>query len=176
MNNSGPVFTQQEFERILTRRDGLTHILLSDVENITKSLQTDFNDIIKVRSIGKSWEGKDINVIELDAIKVLTNPPVQAPPVPINQNKSAAQVNQIENPLIIEPKTMFGDSLLLAQTNNQTDFEGEFIAVPAKPPTNPSIVVTGAHHARELITIQMVMYSLLKLIQEGIVHKNPDTL
>ena len=59
-------------------------------------------------------------------MKVL-NPP---PAVPIVQNKSVAQVSNnneagenahgksIEEPLIVEPKTMFGDSLLLAQINN----------------------------------------------------------
>jgi murein tripeptide amidase MpaA len=33
----------------------------------------------------------------------------------------------------------------------------------------PAIFLTGAHHARELITVQMTLYSALKLIHQALV-------
>lgn len=35
----------------------------------------------------------------------------------------------------------------------------------------PAIMLTGAHHSRELVSIQMPLYSLLRLLHGGIVHK-----
>jgi len=40
----------------------------------------------------------------------------------------------------------------------------------------PAILVTSATHSRELITIQMGFYSLLKMLHEGIVWKKPHYL
>jgi len=37
----------------------------------------------------------------------------------------------------------------------------------------PAIMLTGAHHAREMISIQMPLYSVLKLLHGGIVHGDP---
>lgn len=48
LSKYGNDFTQEEFNKIFTRKDGFNHILLSDVEKITKSLETDFADVIKV--------------------------------------------------------------------------------------------------------------------------------
>lgn len=53
-------------ESLIVRKDGLNHLLLSDVNNLLMSIQHDFKDITKVYSIGKSFEGRDINVIEID--------------------------------------------------------------------------------------------------------------
>jgi hypothetical protein len=46
--------TADEFNRFLIRRD-LNHLLLSDVQAITKSLETDFPEVIKVYSIGQTY-------------------------------------------------------------------------------------------------------------------------
>lgn len=50
---------------IIQRTDGLNHLLLSDVNALMQSIAHDFPDIAKTYSIGKSFEGRDINVIEL---------------------------------------------------------------------------------------------------------------
>jgi hypothetical protein len=62
--------TLEEFNRIFIRRD-LNHLLLSDVGSITNSIQKDFPEIIKVYSIGQTYQERPINVIELDAKKWL---------------------------------------------------------------------------------------------------------
>lgn len=51
---------------LIVRNDGLNHLLLTDVNNLLKSIQHDFQDITRVYSIGKSFEDRDINVIEID--------------------------------------------------------------------------------------------------------------
>jgi len=37
----------------------------------------------------------------------------------------------------------------------------------------PAIMMTGQHHAREIVTNQMVLFALLKMIHGGIVHNEP---
>lgn len=34
----------------------------------------------------------------------------------------------------------------------------------------PAILLTGAHHSRELVSIQMPLYSVLKLLHGGVIH------
>jgi len=53
-------------EELISRKDGLNHLLLSDVNNLLMSIQHDFPDFAKVYSIGSSFEGRDINAIELN--------------------------------------------------------------------------------------------------------------
>jgi hypothetical protein len=62
--------TVDEFSRFLIRKD-LSHLLLSDVDAITKSIEQDFPDVVKVYSIGETYQKRPINVIELDAKKWL---------------------------------------------------------------------------------------------------------
>ena len=47
--------------------------MLTDVNKIVKSLQQDFPDILKVYSMGDSFENRPINVVELDAKNFLLN-------------------------------------------------------------------------------------------------------
>lgn len=49
---------------VMTRKDGLNHLLLSDVNLLMKSIAHDFPDFASTYSIGKSFENRDINVIE----------------------------------------------------------------------------------------------------------------
>ena len=65
------------------------------------------------------------------------------------------------------------------QTSDVT-LDSEFTSASADAPvkaiqskSKPSILVTGAHHARELITIQHSLYTALKMIHGGAVHKDP---
>jgi carboxypeptidase T len=50
---------------LISRKDGLNHLLLSDVNALMQSIAHDFPEIAKTYSIGKSFEGRDINVIEM---------------------------------------------------------------------------------------------------------------
>lgn len=50
----------------ISRSDGLNHLLLSDSDNLMKSIAHDFPDAVKVYSIGKSHDGRDMNVLEID--------------------------------------------------------------------------------------------------------------
>ena len=66
--------TVEDFsENIIKRDDGLSHMLLSDVNNLMLSIVHDFPEIAKSYSIGKSYEGRDINVIELTAKTTVTS-------------------------------------------------------------------------------------------------------
>ena len=40
----------------------------------------------------------------------------------------------------------------------------------------PAILITGAHHPRELITIQQTLYLAMKLLQGGVVNKDPEIM
>ena len=43
------------YENFITRKDGLNHLLLSDVNTLMERMQKDFPDIVKLNSIGKSF-------------------------------------------------------------------------------------------------------------------------
>ena len=38
-----------------------------DIESMMDKMAAEFPDMIKISSIGKTWEGRDIRVLELDA-------------------------------------------------------------------------------------------------------------
>ena len=50
----------------LSRSDGLNHLLLSDSDNLMKSIAHDFPDAVKVYSIGQTHDGREMNVLEID--------------------------------------------------------------------------------------------------------------
>jgi len=52
--------TEEIVETFLTRKDGLNHLLLSDVQNLLSKLAAEFSDVLQVSSIGQSLEGRDI--------------------------------------------------------------------------------------------------------------------
>ena len=47
-------FNSDLFQQLLTRKE-LSHLLLSDVENLMKQMESEFPDIISLGSIGKTW-------------------------------------------------------------------------------------------------------------------------
>lgn len=49
----------------------LYHLLLTDSDNLMRSIEHDFPELAKVQTIGKSIQGRDINLIELN----LDSPP-----------------------------------------------------------------------------------------------------
>lgn len=77
-------------------------------------LALEYGSIVSVKSIGKSWEGRDINLITIDAADYLKS-----------QRNSLTQIDQKSKSL----DEKLSDS------------------------GRPAIFWTGAHHARELITI-----------------------
>jgi len=44
--------TQEQFDKLFIRKDGLNHILLSDVNKILDNLALEFPDVLTVQSIG----------------------------------------------------------------------------------------------------------------------------
>ena len=60
-------FTSYQFDKLLVKQDGFNHILLSDANSLMQQIKEEFPDIVKIESIGKSWEGRDINMLEIDA-------------------------------------------------------------------------------------------------------------
>ena len=55
---------------MLTRKE-ISHLFLSDIYTMVDQLQREFPEIINVKSIGKSWQSRDIMMIELDARDVM---------------------------------------------------------------------------------------------------------
>jgi len=44
------------------------------------------------------------------------------------------------------------------------------------PSSRPAILMTAATHSRELITIQMVMFTALNLLHKGLILKDPKAI
>lgn len=59
---------ENEFvQKVLSRKDGLNHLLLSDVNALMMKMQAEFPQYVKVSSIGQSYEGREINMLEITA-------------------------------------------------------------------------------------------------------------
>lgn len=56
-------------QKLMSRSDGLLHLLYSDASRLLTSIANDFPEIAKVQSIGQSNEGRDILVLELSMEK-----------------------------------------------------------------------------------------------------------
>lgn len=54
-------------ENLLSRKDGLNHLLLSDQTTLMNQMAKEFPDYAQVESIGKSYEGRDINLLSITA-------------------------------------------------------------------------------------------------------------
>lgn len=61
------------YEKLLTRPEGKdgqrgqTCLLYSDIQRMIQSIQAEFPEVIQLSSIGKSFQGRDIKLITLDA-------------------------------------------------------------------------------------------------------------
>ena len=53
--SESPTFTEDMFKKLLLR-DGLNHLLLPEIDDLTYSLARDFPDLVTIKSIGKTWE------------------------------------------------------------------------------------------------------------------------
>jgi hypothetical protein len=123
----------QMIEKVLSRKDGLNHLLLTDTNKLMQKIADEYPQYAKMTSIGKSFEGRDINMLEITA-------PESA------SDKAATQ------------------SLSLAP------IEGEQPA--QKSSKKPAIFMTGATHARELISTSINMFKAVQLIQQGVINKD----
>ena len=110
---------------LISPRAGVNHLLYDEVMKLMLELKSSFPNIIKLESLGKSWENRDIWMLKLDAHRFL--------------ERNGLAVN----------------------TQNAKD--------------RKAILLTGAHHARELVSVQMVLYSILDLLH-GLVHLDPEKL
>jgi hypothetical protein len=106
------------------------------------SIQHDFPDIARVYSIGKSFEDRDINVIEIDTSFGKERPKSMA-----NLQQDSSDMPAVEN---------------LVQLNQKD-------AAPSKH----AILITGATHAREMISTSMNVFEILQLLQKGVVKPDP---
>jgi hypothetical protein len=54
-------------EKVLSRKDGLNHLLLTDTNKLMQKITDEYPKYAKMTSIGKSFEGRDINMLEITA-------------------------------------------------------------------------------------------------------------
>ena len=72
-------FDQAMYEKLLTRPNGkdgqraLPVLLYSDIQRLIQSMQSEFPEIIKLSSIGKTYQGRDITLVTLDAREHIVN-------------------------------------------------------------------------------------------------------
>ncbi len=62
---SSPEFGMPLFEKLLTRVDS-DHIFLPDVENLVESIRQDFPGVVKLSSIGQTWENRSMTLVQVD--------------------------------------------------------------------------------------------------------------
>lgn len=62
-----PEFGQPIFDALLQKDGELAHLLYSDIVALEQRIAMDFQDVVSIQSIGTSWQGRDINVLTLDA-------------------------------------------------------------------------------------------------------------
>lgn len=58
-------FSQDMFKELLTRPD-IPHIFLSEANKLISGLQSEFKEVVKVHSIGSTWENRPMQMITLD--------------------------------------------------------------------------------------------------------------
>jgi tRNA/tmRNA/rRNA uracil-C5-methylase (TrmA/RlmC/RlmD family) len=136
---------------------------LTDVNLLLASIANDFPDIAKTYSIGQSFEGRDINVIEISGNG--KNSSVSEPSVKVEApNKSEAKATKgksLAQEAYDEEATTNTDELVqLGETGESQE-------------SKPEILMTGATHARELISTSLNVYEMLKLLKHGAVEKDP---
>ena len=102
---------------LISKRPGVHHLLYDEVIDLMQQLANNFPEILTLESVGKTFDNRDIWMMNIDGTKMLGN----------------------TNP---DPK---------------------------------AILMVGAHHARELVSVQMPLYSVLDLMQ-GWVNKDAERM
>ena len=121
-----PEFDDHLIDKILfSPRPTVHHLLYDEVVELMNAIASDFPEIVEpLESIGKSYQGRDMNMIKIDAGKHL-------------------------------------ESILGPSTQSKED--------------RKAILLTGAHHSRELVSVQMPLYMVVNLLH-GYLHGVPETL
>ena len=96
-------------------------LFYDNIENLLESIQQDFSEVVKIKTIGFTSRNNPIKMAVLDA-----------------------------------------RSFLISQVEKNSKL---------KLHSKPAIVLNGQHHAREVLTSSLVLFSLLDLIHGGIVHR-----
>jgi carboxypeptidase T len=97
---------------LISQKPGVNHLLYDEVAQLVTDILANFGDIVELESIGKTFEGRDIFMLKIDAT---------------------------------------GDN------------------------DKKAILLTGAHHSRELVSVQMPLFTILDLLH-GLVHRNPEKM
>jgi hypothetical protein len=54
------------FQKLLTRSD-VPHIFLSDAERLLVSISNEFPELVKLSTIGQTWESRDIQLLTINS-------------------------------------------------------------------------------------------------------------
>ena len=158
-----------------------------------QSIAHDFPEIAKTYSIGKSFEGRDINVIELTSNAGSS----ETPKVKQIKEKNLLQTDDDESLLLIydedetkseeKPDDKADDKKAEKKSEekpaedkkggDKKKAEKDYGFKYTGPEVNdgkPTILQTGATHARELISTNLNVYQMLKLLKKGEIEKNDE--
>ena len=141
----------------------LYHLLLSDSDNLLRSIEHDFPELAKVHVIGKTVQGRDMNLLEInwDESSPATSGFLQLHDDDLFMD-TAEDINAAFGDDDKPKRKDTGD--LGHQSMQQTNVMGG---------QKPAILLTGATHARELISTSLATFEMLKTIGLGYVRKEP---
>ena len=90
-------FTSDMFNSLLTRKE-ISHVFLSEISQIQSMIASEFSDIVTLKTIGKTWNDRPIQVLELDARSYMANKKVEVvqPLTKDGEAKKAAALIQTE--------------------------------------------------------------------------------
>ena len=132
-------------------------------------------------SIGTTWEKRDISLVEIDARAMATKNLKSMGAVVKkvkNKQQGAENVEMEEDVKVVEETMKEEDSKQEGSKKEEKKEEEEDATLlelgTDAEPSSPGILITGAHHARELITVQQVYYLISKLLQGGVLGSDPE--
>lgn len=106
---------------LISTRTGVNHLLYDEVMRLCTHILESFPDVVTKESIGKTYEGRDIWMLKINATPHFTKRGL------------------------------------------------------ASNPDKKAILLTGAHHSRELVSVQMPLYTTLEILH-GLVHNDAEAL
>ena len=80
-------FAQGIFNSLLQKDAELSHLLYSDLVALEQRIVMDFSDVVSQQSIGTSWQGREINVLTLDARQLMASKKIQVSGAMPTENK-----------------------------------------------------------------------------------------
>jgi len=86
----------------------------------------------------------------------------------------ALEFSEIVEPLESIGRTYDNRDILMIKINASGHLGKKFQNFQ-KEEDRKAILLTGAHHSRELVSVQMPLYTVLKLIH-GYLHQDPETI